>query len=139
MISNIYLTIVAALAETYSAELAPFKIRVLLVEPASVRTDNLRTSVAATNSFPRKSLPCYTPYWEQGHKRLELLDGKQPGDPSKAASAIVDVIRDEGLAKGRPWPSLLALGKVARDRIRERCQEVCDTLDEWADVSEIEF
>ena len=81
-------------------------------------------------------------------------DGVQVGDPAKAAEAIVDVVRGEGLAspshlpksttrmqrdvKGQaeqPWPDMLVLGEDAEQNIRDRCQTVLRCLDNWKDVT----
>ena len=104
-----------------------------------MRTENLKAAIEYSNKFPHKSLPFYAPFWAQGQKQLEQVDGKQPGDPAKAATVIVDVVAGTGVAEERPWPSLLALGTDAREGIKKKCQAVTKTLDDWADVSVIEF
>ncbi|KAI0319487.1 hypothetical protein OF83DRAFT_1162935 [Amylostereum chailletii] len=130
---------VHAVTETWSAELAPFKVKVLLVEPGSLRTDNLKAASSVSAKYRTHQIPAYVPFWAAGQKMSRELDGKQPGDPTKAAAAIVDVVRGEGAASGRPWPLLLALGKDAENGIRNKCQEVTKTVDAWADVSQIAF
>ena len=61
--------------------------------------------------------------------------GTITGDPDKAAEAIVDVVRGEGVAKGRPWPEYLFLGEGAEEAVREKCSKVLKILDEWVDVT----
>ena len=47
----------------------------------------------------------------------------------------MDVVRGEGLAKGRPWPGYLILGADAEVDVRTKCKKVLDVLDQWADVT----
>ena len=63
------------------------------------------------------------------------ISGSINGDPDKAAEAIVDVVRGEGIAKGRPWPEYLFLGDGAEVSVREKCSKVLKVLDEWVDVT----
>lgn len=48
--------------------------------------------------------------------------------------AVVDVVRGEGKAKGRPWPLYLVLGNDAEAGIREKTGKLLMHLDEWSDV-----
>jgi hypothetical protein len=49
-------------------------------------------------------------------------------DPDKAAEAIEDVVRGEGVAKGRPY---LFLGEGAEAAVRGKCSKVLKVPDEW--------
>ncbi|ETW79531.1 hypothetical protein HETIRDRAFT_171939 [Heterobasidion irregulare TC 32-1] len=128
-----------SVAETWSAELAPFKIKVLLVEPGSLRTSSLKRVIATAVQYGAPAIPSYAPFHAEGVKLIHELDGTQPGDPGKAAEVIVDVVRDEGSARGKPWPTLLALGEDAVTVIKKRCQAVIKAMNDWADVSGIEY
>lgn len=68
-------------------------------------------------------------------KRYNAQDGKQPSDPVKAMTAIIDVVRGEGPAKGKDWPLWLVLGKDAEADLRENCEVRLKNLDEWKDVT----
>jgi len=57
------------------------------------------------------------------------------GDINKLTSAIVDVVKGEGLAKGRPFPVRVVLGPDALDAIRQKCSEQMQLLDTWEDVA----
>ena len=67
--------------------------------------------------------------------RYKSLPGTINGDPEKATEAIVDVVRGEGVAKGRPWPEYLFLGEGAEEAVRGKCSKVPKILDEWVDVT----
>jgi hypothetical protein len=47
---------------------------------------------------------------------------------------VVDVVRGEGKAKGRPWPLYLALGDDADANIRQRSMSLLKHVDQWGDV-----
>jgi NAD(P)-dependent dehydrogenase (short-subunit alcohol dehydrogenase family) len=122
---------VHALTETLTVELAQFNIRVLLVQPSAFRTRMVRAEenyntgnpIAAYDDTRRENLHFYA-----------SRDGKQPGDPDKAMEAVVDVVRGEGAAQGKPWPGYLLLGKEADRDVRAKCRRMTEHLDEWSDV-----
>lgn len=58
-----------------------------------------------------------------------------PGDVAKAATAIVDVIKGQGWAKGRPWAVRMSLGSDGRCAVEQKCKEMLVLLDEWKDLS----
>ena len=58
-------------------------------------------------------------------------------DPDKAAEVIVDVVRGEGVAKGRTWPEYLFLGEGTEAAVRGKYSKVLKVLqvDEWVAVT----
>jgi DNA-binding transcriptional regulator YbjK len=58
---------------------------------------------------------------------LNHVDGKQPGDPERAAELIVQMFHDQ-LA-----PQRLPLGKYAVKKIRDTANQRLREVDEWAD------
>ncbi|KAJ7204668.1 hypothetical protein GGX14DRAFT_459282 [Mycena pura] len=122
---------VHAIAETLSVELAPFNIRVLLVEPSAFRTRMVRTAENYNTSNP---IAAYDGTREENMRWYASRDGLQPGDPDKAMEAVVDVVRGEGAACGKPWPGYLLLGKDADRDIRAKCRVMTEHLDEWREV-----
>ncbi|KAJ6598688.1 hypothetical protein B0H10DRAFT_2085564 [Mycena sp. CBHHK59/15] len=64
--------------------------------------------------------------------RFGSVNGTEKGDPAKTTEAVVDVVRGEGAARGRPWPGRLTLGEDAENDMR-KCK-VLDYIDEWSDV-----
>lgn len=57
--------------------------------------------------------------------------GNQPGDPKLGVERMIDVVKSEGLAQGRPMPATLPLGSDAFDIIRRRCLDTIKICDEW--------
>ncbi|KAJ7745225.1 hypothetical protein DFH07DRAFT_833864 [Mycena maculata] len=124
---------VHALAEAFSGELAHLNIRVLLVEPSAFRTgmfnssgrmDGLmREDVIADYDQPRNAI---SNFWK--------TIPPPPGDPVKAMEAVVEVVKGEGVAAGRPWPTYLVLGKDAEKAILAKTEKLKMHLEEWSDV-----
>lgn len=47
---------------------------------------------------------------------------------------LVDVVRGEGKARGRPWPLYLALGEDSEEGIKEKTGKLLKHVEEWKDV-----
>ncbi|KAJ7185476.1 hypothetical protein C8R46DRAFT_880959 [Mycena filopes] len=122
---------VHALAETLTAEVAQFNIRVLLVEPSAFRTRMVRT---AENYNLENPISAYDGTRAKNIKAYDGRDGKQSGDPGKAMDAVVEVVRGEGRAAGKPWPGYLLLGQEADRDVRAKCRIMTEHLDEWCEI-----
>ena len=122
-----------AYGEVLASELAPFNIRVLLVQPGAHRTQGL-TNTAKTNLMEQE-IADYDTLRQRGFRRLAEQNGKQPGDAMKAANIIVDVVRGEGVAEGKQLPLWLLLGKDAEDDLQQRVTERLQNMAEWQDVT----
>jgi len=64
---------------------------------------------------------------------LKKADFAQPGDPDKAAERLVDGVKGQGGAEGRPMPARLVIGADAFQAIRNKCQILLKVCDEWED------
>ncbi|WP_437297767.1 SDR family NAD(P)-dependent oxidoreductase [Sorangium sp. So ce426] len=106
------------LSECMAAELAPLGVRVLIVEPGAFRT---RLFGGAFRSMP--ALDAYAPTVGATRAYAAGSDGSQPGDPAKAARAIVDAV---GLD---PMPLRLPLGADAVSGIRAKLASVAADVD----------
>jgi NAD(P)-dependent dehydrogenase (short-subunit alcohol dehydrogenase family) len=122
---------VQVMGETLAVELAPFNIRVLIVEPGAFRTENIYSNKFDTWTNP---IPDYDETRAETLAKYEAIPGNQPGDPMKAMKFVVDVVRGEGVAAGREWPSYLVLGEDAERDVRNKCMMMLKHLDEWQDV-----
>lgn len=119
-----------AYSETLGAELVPFNIRVLIVQPSSFRTESMLTYPYHNGERIHE----YDLMRENSLKVIDSLHGNQPGDPVKAVELVVDVVRGEGKAKGRNFPRYLPLGAHAGQAIKEKTQMMLEVLDEWNDI-----
>ena len=68
-------------------------------------------------------------------KRFLSIPGTERGDPQKAVKLIVDVVRGEGQAEGRPWPRYLVLGEDAYADARRKMAVIEGCMQEWEDVA----
>ncbi|WP_326599178.1 oxidoreductase [Streptomyces sp. NBC_01803] len=104
-------------SEALAGETAPLGIRVLIVEPGAFRTEfnsALRTA---------ESIADYDATVGPVRDVLDSAHGKQPGDPDKAAAALL-------VALDLPNPPLrLALGDDAMIAIRDKLAAVAADLD----------
>ena len=113
-----------AASEALATEVAPFGIRVLIVEPGAFRTE-----FGGRRMHRSRDSGLYTE--TAGHNRafIDGIDGTQPGDPEKAAATILRAL-DEPAA-----PLRLALGGDAVDAIRTKYDRLLADLDAWEPVS----
>ncbi|PPJ31652.1 short-chain dehydrogenase/reductase [Nocardia nova] len=115
---------VEGLSEGLSYEVAPFGIKVTIVEPGPFRTDFAGRSIQWAASMPE-----YTPVFAEERERFQAQDGAQPGDPARAAAAILRAV-----AMDEP-PLRLPLGPEAFAGIRATLTQRLADLDElepWA-------
>lgn len=111
------------LTQTLSQEVSP-NIRFLIVEPGAFRT-GLFGKDAAYFSPP---MPEYAETVGATRTYVETGGGSQPGDPAKAARAILTAI-----ASDKP-PLRLVLGGDAIDSIRQRLGELQNELADWEEL-----
>ena len=113
-----------AMSEALAAEVEPYGIRVLVAEPGSFRTG----FGGAGMHFSRDS-GLYAATAGENRAYIEGIDGTQPGDPRKAAAAIVAAL------DAPDAPLRLALGDDAVDAIRAQHERLRADLDGWEHVS----
>ncbi|MFI7008222.1 oxidoreductase [Streptomyces sp. NPDC050145] len=106
------------LSEGLAAEVAHLGIRVLIVEPGPFRTDFTGRSVRFATPIDD-----YRPVLDPAREAFLARHGSQPGDPVKAARAVIAATRMDDP------PLRLPLGANAVDRIRERFGERLRELD----------
>jgi len=112
------------ISEALAAELAPFGIKVLIVEPGAFRTTFAGASM--------RRMPVMEPYAEvvKGTRDFaHAMDKSQEGDPMKAAAAIA-----EALAADKT-PLRLQLGRDAVSAVRAHAEAMLADLSVWEDVA----
>jgi NAD(P)-dependent dehydrogenase (short-subunit alcohol dehydrogenase family) len=111
------------LTETLSQEV-DFGVRFLIVEPGAFRT-GLFNPAAAYQSNPMRE---YAATVGPTREYVRGGDGTQPGDPAKAARAILTAL-------DAPDPPLrLVLGSDAIDNVSDRLRAVGEELRHWESV-----
>jgi NAD(P)-dependent dehydrogenase (short-subunit alcohol dehydrogenase family) len=113
------------LSESLADEVAPLGISVTIVEPGPHRT-GLLSEGSVRSSQP---ISDYDASVGQVREQLAQLDGHQPGDPVRAAHAIVEAVGSENP------PLRLPLGTMALDHIRAKLRTQLEELEAWAAVS----
>ena len=114
-----------SLSEGLSKELAPFDIRVSVVEPGAFRTDWSGRSMHES----RVEIDDYAATVGARRKMLKGVHGTQVGDPKKVGDAVV-------LLAGLDAPPLhLLLGRDVFDAYRAKLEGLNASLEEWQDVT----
>lgn len=112
------------LSEALAAEVAPFGVRVLIVEPGAFRTE-----FGGQRMHRSRVIEEYAVSTASTRAAVDAMDGAQPGDPAKAARAIVEALDS-------PEPPLrLALGNDAVDHIAAHHDMLRADLAAWEKVS----
>jgi NAD(P)-dependent dehydrogenase (short-subunit alcohol dehydrogenase family) len=114
------------LTETLRDEVAGFGIRTLIVEPGAFRTGLFRPGAA----YESQAMPEYADTVGPTRAYVRGNDGLQPGDPAKAAQAIL-----AALDADEP-PLRLALGADAIGNIERHLRARSDELAAWRAVGE---
>ncbi|MFF4384947.1 oxidoreductase [Kitasatospora sp. NPDC001547] len=112
------------LSEALAKEVAGFGIKVLIVEPGAFRT-GFAGGGALAHSTP---IEAYEPVVSPVRTGLPDTDGKQPGDPARAAGAILAALAAERT------PLRLALGSDAVDGVLGTLEAARQEAEEWAEV-----
>jgi len=116
---------VEGISEALAEEVRPLGIRVTVVEPGLFRTDFAGRSLV----HAERSITDYAEVVGAARSFTEEVSGRQPGDPRKAARALVEVSR---------WddpPFRLPLGADALEVIRGKLRAVAAQLDRVEDIS----
>jgi NAD(P)-dependent dehydrogenase (short-subunit alcohol dehydrogenase family) len=115
------------LSEGLAAELAPFGIKLTIVEPGAFRTDFLADSSAV---FSAGTIDDYeTTITGEVRRACKAFNGSQGGDPVKLANAIVR------LANEAEPPLRFAAGRDAVEGIESVLENRRKALDAWRDLS----
>jgi len=113
-----------AVSEALAGEVAPFGVRLLIVEPGAFRT---RLFGSAFRTMPE--LPAYAETVGAMRAYAEKEEGAQAGDPAKAARAIIDAVN-----AGSPQLRL-PLGADAVSAIRAKLAQVTSDVDATEQVA----
>jgi NAD(P)-dependent dehydrogenase (short-subunit alcohol dehydrogenase family) len=113
------------ISETLAQEVRHLGIRVTAVEPGSFRTNWAGRSLVRA----ARAVADYDEVFDPIRRRRESNIGRQPGDPAKAARAILGLIGSE-----KP-PLHMVLGSDAIRMVREKLRALSAELDAWEHVS----
>ncbi|MHA7190216.1 oxidoreductase [Arthrobacter sp. MDT2-16] len=117
---------VEGLTGSLRKELEPLGITAMVVEPGGFRTDFSGRSL-------QQSPEAIDDYAETAGKRRKENDtshGTQPGDPAKAAAAIITAVESDDT------PEVLVLGADATSAHTDVLRAQLASLEEWREISE---
>lgn len=113
------------ISEVMRAEMAPFGVRVTALCPGSFRTDWAGRSMVRS---PR-AIADYDALFDPIRAARKEKSGKQAGDPSRLAQAVLALIDADA-----PPPQLL-LGSDALQLVRQRQTQMANEIEEWESLT----
>ncbi len=116
---------VDGLSESLAKETAPLGIKVTVIAPSGFRTDWAGRS--ANNS--KTVIEDYAPTAGQNKNNIRGYSGNQPGDPVRAAKAIIKAVESENP------PMRLLLGAAALKGARNKLNELKKDFDAWEETT----
>lgn len=115
---------VEGFSETLAREVAPFGVKVTIVEPGGFRTD-----FAGSSTELREGRPGYDLTVGKTVRFQREFNGKQPGDPARAAAALLRLAAEENP------PLRIVLGSDAYDAVEKNDLSKIDLAREWKHLS----
>ncbi|BEU23653.1 oxidoreductase [Paraburkholderia terrae] len=113
------------ISESLAQEVRGFGIRVTAVAPGSFRTDWAGRSMVRTE----RSITDYDPVFDPVRQARQAKDGRQAGDPDKAAHVLLDLVE-------HPDPPVhLLLGSDALSVVRRKLSMMQTAIGAWEEVS----
>lgn len=106
-------------SESLAAEVRPLGLKVTIVQPGPFRTDFISRSLERATGH----IPDYDSSSGKFRRLLESMNGRQPGDPTKAADAIMAVVAAENP------PLRLVLGQYANEKVRRKLGSTAREID----------
>ncbi len=113
-------------SETLSAEVAPFGIKVTIVQPGYFRTNFLSTGSLAV---PQNQIADYQNVRDAINFHQNDMDQQQAGDPEKAAAAMISITTE-----ANP-PLNLFLGEDAYGLAEQKLAFVQNELETWKELT----
>jgi NAD(P)-dependent dehydrogenase (short-subunit alcohol dehydrogenase family) len=113
-------------SEALAKEVAPFGIKVTIVEPGPFRSEFLASS---SIRFGKGRIPAYDDRRAELRAGLEERNGKQPGDPAKLADAIIV------LANSESPPLRFLAGSFAVKVATGKLAGMINSIETWRDLS----
>jgi NAD(P)-dependent dehydrogenase (short-subunit alcohol dehydrogenase family) len=114
-----------AMSGALHGELRPLGISVTVIEPGGFRTDFAGRSLTQSSTV----IDDYAETAGKRRKEHDTAHGTQPGDPAKAAKAIIAAVESD-----EP-PAFLLLGNDALNTYRRINEATLDTINKWEHLS----
>ena len=113
------------LMEALDKELRPLNISVTSVQPGAFRTDWSGRSMKRS----KNEIPDYQEHVKERIDMISAIDGKQPGDPLRAAKIIFE------LSRNLNPPNKLLLGAGVLQTYKEKLKALNKQIDEFEEIT----
>ncbi|KAL7968042.1 hypothetical protein HDV63DRAFT_380291 [Trichoderma sp. SZMC 28014] len=126
----------SAFAESLHKEVCDLGIRSVAFDCGGFITNLMQPREGDHAAPPSETTEAYKPLLAEflGMFATDPM-GLMPGDPAKAASTMVDIVKGEGVAAGRPWATRVVLGSDSLESAKRRREEELKLLRDWEPVS----
>jgi NAD(P)-dependent dehydrogenase (short-subunit alcohol dehydrogenase family) len=116
---------VEGMSDALRKEVAPLGIRVTIVEPGAFRTDFAGRSLQQAKA----NIADYTPTAGPRRKENDKTHGTQPGDPARAAQALIKLVHESTL------PVRLLLGSDAVQVVAAEIDRQRNEIEDWKELN----
>ncbi len=113
-------------SESLAAEVAPFGIKVTIVQPGYFRTNFLDSGSLVT---PKHTIDAYQNIRESQNAHQNQINNQQPGDPAKAADVMIEITTKENP------PLNLFLGEDAYNAALAKIAYVQNEMETWKELT----
>ena len=120
---------IEGLSESLANEVAHLGIKVTIVEPSPHRTE-FASAKSAELAAPIED---YAESVGAAREAFADFDGTQPGDPDRAAAAIIEAVETDDP------PLRLPLGQMAVENIRAKLELQLEELERWSALAQTEL
>ncbi|SFO59400.1 NADP-dependent 3-hydroxy acid dehydrogenase YdfG [Chitinophaga sp. YR627] len=117
---------VNGLTEALAAEVKPFGIHATIVSPGYFRTNFLASDSLV---IPKHPIDAYTNVRDSQRAHQQSIDGNQPGDPEKAATAVIKITEVENP------PLHFFLGTDAYELAGKKLDSLRNELETWKELT----
>ena len=116
---------IEGMSDALLKEVSPLGIKVIVVEPGAFRTDFAGRSLTGA----KKEISDYDETAGKRRKENDETHGTQPGDPKKAAQAIIKI------EKEKQPPFRFLMGSDAIEIIQKELETQIKELEDWKEIS----
>tara|TARA_R110000744_G_scaffold14338_1_gene40818 strand:- start:1158 stop:1997 length:840 start_codon:yes stop_codon:yes gene_type:complete len=116
---------IEGMSDALLKEVSPLGIKVIVVEPGAFRTDFAGRSLTGA----KKEISDYDETAGKRRKENDETHGTQPGDPKKAAQAIIKI------EKEKQPPFRFLMGSDAIEIIQKELKQQMKELEDWKEIS----
>ncbi|GAB1319789.1 hypothetical protein MFIFM68171_09999 [Madurella fahalii] len=121
------------ITQALDAEIAPFGLHAVIVEPGYFRTAFLTGPAGGANLAP--ALPAYEgTVAHEARKAFSEFNGRQLGNPVEGAARIWEYVAGEGLFKGKERRLRLPLGSDTGAQMKKFSDELAETARDYETI-----